>query len=365
MRRYHERSAAAHVFALPELCSAIFEHLETKTIYGVVRVCHTWAAHGLKLLWRDVPAAALQVQPCFGNYDYHSFIRRLSMNEADADDRKLRQWTFPRLRHLSMEPLYVKRNPSQAAWLLDCCGPALGSFTIVCNPLDLGFYDGLDFQVISALARHTSLLDVRIDIGISSDDDRNAITGALSSPGAFRCVQSFTAAMCPWILPCLVSTLASVATLDLRVVDGADGVLAVVSRVYRLRHLSLTFAQTVTLAADELLELRSLTQLRSLHMYADYDVTYDYFCVINAPSFGDGECAALVAKLPELREWSVRSRLGLSPAGFAVFGTHCRKLERLTVRAESDLAVLRAVATPAPLFPAMQYLELAELVIAG
>ncbi len=179
------------------MCGAIYDHLEAGTLYAVVRVCHTWPALGMRLLWQEVSGPALVSQPRFEGLDCSAFIRRIDLFEGELDDVPLDQWTFPRVQHLSIGPRDLDSFPSKAVLLLDCCGLSLASFRVECSPCDRGFFSELDIQVRKALAQLASLVDVQIDIGIGLDDDkRDAITSILTTSGVFPRLKHFSATVC-------------------------------------------------------------------------------------------------------------------------------------------------------------------------
>jgi hypothetical protein len=163
--------AVARALSLPEMLAVIFEHLAPAALFAAaVRVCHVWAAVGLRQLWCDVPTEALgDARPSFGGGNYDALVRRLAIVDYSAAVRRLRHkascpWKLAQLQHLARSPRFVDERVHAALQLLTRFAPTLRSVAIACPPHDFPFYDFLDAAagVLPAVARrhHLRALEV-------------------------------------------------------------------------------------------------------------------------------------------------------------------------------------------------------------
>jgi hypothetical protein len=371
-RAHKQRKPKADIFRLPELCAAVLEHLDQRSLYAASRVCRDWAAIGLKLLWRDVSQRALLSllsRTLWSSMKCTGAVRRLSVDAAHLPDVCLRTYSFPRLQHLALQLYHVDAYAYRVVHLLKRYGPELKSLELTLVPYQGGggvgaataaaaaadaaigpHQSGMD--IVAALAHCPNLRSLRVAASLPwPDDDAPGLMLNIAQTGAFRQLRAFAASTRAACVPALLATMPLVEQLELSVSGGSAGVFGAVAQLGgSVRRLRLMLGNDGRLMVRDLLALDRLWRLEELHVYGN-----NWQDQNPARAVSDRELAALVAGMPHLREWNVRCPLLLSPTAYTVIGAHCRQLQRLSLYAPSDMRALET-ATPAPLFSELRSL---------
>jgi hypothetical protein len=363
--------------------------MDARSLLAVVRVCRSWAADGLPLLWREATIVALAASPSYGGYNYAAWIRSLTVRTSLPSIHALRSLppTLPRLQQLAIEGGVVEHEAndvkhgrvSRFGLLLARCGaPTL--------PLRVRIWaghwddmyefsggddsddDGGGIQerevfpehMLRLLASRPRLVSFACDWPLGS----RAISGAFAEGAGFEpfvdleALDVLVAAVSAPLVLCS-SMQKTLTVLNLAISVGSAGVLPAVARLVQLRSLAVRWYvdDDVLITADEILALRSLAQLRKAFIMGEQGLVY-------APDFGDRECAQLVACWPLLQEWHLALTGSLSPTAFGMIGRHCLELRTLFMCGPSTLCVFEdpSLDPSIPLFPQLRELDLDETV---
>jgi hypothetical protein len=315
---------------LSEILRSIFEHLEDdeESLCSAMLVNRAWCIDATVVLWLAPPASALAALPADRRAHYAARLRSLTVPltitaEAVA---ALAALHFPRLQRLELEytpslPVpFAGRCPALLAlrtawWLADDDGECRDIRALLHEHAgrlqDLETCVPLPPETLVRLARSSRLERLVMDRELLPAQVM-AVVERVATP--FRRLREFSGRTACALAPALLALVSAVESLQLHYLDaenveqlpGAGGTAvaaaaaAAPTAASQLQELSLTLFSDSPLSKTPLLQLKNLSNLRSLWLNA-----YRHNGYLTGTELGDGDFVALVSGLPLLRVLAV------------------------------------------------------------
>jgi hypothetical protein len=360
-------NSTGRALRLPEICDAIFEHLDASSLAAAARVCRAWASSALRALWRAPhPRFVSTDLPAEQRRFYASLVRHVRLDRSL--DGALTDWTFQAARRLSVRfdrPFWRVEHARIIIDALARCGPSLVRFGLF--PIDEYVAHNHDASVFCYLACRTGLRVLEYKVMVSRDDmsSANAFATRLSRRpfGSLRCLSVGVAT--DDVAP-LVALLdghgaheAQVEQLELLVSGPLGGFLADFAPLApSLRELCIELYLDECdghFGRQDFRSLARLTQLRKLRLTTGVEreeALYFY----DANPLTDDDVAHVAASLPHLHTLLIDIDGMFTGEWFTQLGAGCPGLERLELHAPLDLSLAPSSAH-APLYPQLRELH--------
>ncbi len=347
--------AQHHALRLPEICRAMFEHLDNASLAAAARVCRTWFAPAVAVLWRTLPPPsrlALATVTGVRCLLYGPAIRQLSVSETTPLDA----WTFPGVRALLFR--FRRGSPTRGLHsVLDRCGDALERVDFECAAELRDSSPHSDWQRcltagdLQLLARRCRRLRrLHAAYYISRDVVRAAVADVCTRFGRLRELALCLGSDSVPAIVVLVDGGANLAVLVLRMMTVMPehdwGVLA---RLRALRELCVEWTMPHSMTAAEFASLAELPAgVRTLRL-------------LNQNSGSPEVCAdhwlAVASRLTNLTHLRADVCGQFDGAVLRIVGEQCRQLESLQLHMPCEPPMLALSVEPI-LFPRLRELEL-------
>jgi hypothetical protein len=348
-RAGHE-SPIQRVLRLPELLAEVFRHLDRRALSAAVRVNRTWAAAGVRVLWRYPTRKALDALPAKRCAAYDAAIRHIELRVMLKRQPK-KAWTLPRLERLTLvyRQLEAERPAMQAALqrhaqrlthvAIDSVDSRKHGFPQRCARAALA-----GSELLAHIAACRRLTYLQLDMSIGRDTLLDFVR-QVEQP--FPCLATLRACVEAAALPVLLGVLPHVAKLCLTVFcvpPSAQGVFACLSSARQVRQLEV--AGVFPVSGRDIICLAGLCELEALRI------------AVRCLQFAsDQELASVLSGLRHLRELQLPWARGLSRTAYILAGKLCRRLTHLELRALCDLGYSSGHHS-GPLFPFLETLSM-------
>jgi hypothetical protein len=384
-------AASQRVLQLPELVGLILQQLadlNPKFLGRAVMVNSLWVDVAINVKWQEPTVTALVAVPPPRRHLIARKVRSLKLHGSkDCDDfaRCYGNFSFHRLQHLVLTLIGVSGQQSTAT-ICQLVGPRLMHFeftgsgeqllnalTALCTPLSqmqhlsitwvsgdldivrvvrllehcpstittLSFYavqssfpDTLSLLLFCAASRGLRQLSLG---WLIEEAALQAMVSAVSVP-PFAALQRLHTRVHSTAVPLLASAIPRVQHLVLQILDleaHCDVMMPAVATLRALRSLKLSFSSSTLLRCDELLQLRSLTALHSLELFAFGDILMSFS--LNVACLTD--LLAVIGQGLQTLELSL-SAPRLDVGALRAIGEHCPNINTLILRGQYDLKLL-------------------------
>ncbi len=383
---------------LPEICSAVFEHLadDSDSLAAAARVCRAWFIPAISVLWSSPPGSAFGALTSTAHRElYCRAVRRLRADELTAV--RLNQhtpWRFPNVSSLHFRRLMRAGGSAMLVCALDRCGPLLAHVSVgaerdwaLCAAkyaiaAEAGhFGDSADAEMMSssdsdndndnaAGRRHAKCLNGAALEVVASLPSLRTFVAQIHVTGAaiehcstvvgqpFRQLRRLAVPILAAEVPALAALLASsvpLAELDLNIIWAGRPPVPFVgslARLEQLRLLSVVWANFRGLAAEEFVQLRRMPPgLQELLLgYDELHPDAD-----EQPLLKDEHLLVVLSQLAGLVELRLGFKCGFSAQMMRLIGEHCRQLSILGLDIPLELEALDG-SSEAVLFPCLTQL---------
>jgi hypothetical protein len=358
-------SATQRALRLPELLAIIFSHFgEMRDVCTAMRTNTTWAAAGIRRVWRRAPRAALQAVPAARCRVYDAAIRAVEL-PVSLKWRPKKAWRLPRLRELTCcFSALDDASRRYATALLQQHAERLQNVTLTGyrgrwrDFLDADVDDGDDLAhpaldggfdaVLHAIVRCRRLVTLEVTVPMLS---RRMMEGVLAQD----------ADPFPLLRVACASVEAGAARTLCVMVRNVSRLLVIVTT----RGPSEIIDAATKLARLEILGVGGLYQtctadLERRGVFPRLMALFFHLCRVSLP---DAQLSQLLRRVPNIVGLDLHSVRGLSDSSLALIGQHCRELRYL--RLPRCLLESLLSATPAPAFPWLSKLDVGHVVEDG
>ena len=388
---------------LPDILIQIFERLENDivSLQNACQVKRTWFKEAINVLWREAPVAALiDVKPSRRQIYSSNLLSLTFKSKKDGEyHESLRSLTFPRLKRLSANCDYSDEvgkvhfdqyfqpqlesiacySGNLAKTLLDYTStelPKLREILIDIIPETVHASRFLKFlrnhpsitsmvflynmehvitdKTLIHLMKRQTLAELRLTYLLSKAMIEDALTW--SSP-PFRDIRYLEICVESKTVSSLVRAISSgpIEELTLYITDDNGSFLDHVSSLTQLRSLEIAYRQPRNIPQEEMINLRRLSQLRSLKLWY---ASYLRKRVLSSDA-KDEDIRHLTVHLRKLRTFVFLVQCNLSIDTIVAIGKNCSELEQLRILGPYKLLELEH--TGEVLFPVLKELELGKV----
>jgi hypothetical protein len=351
--------------ALPEIISAVLEHLWVPDLRHARLVCRLWASVGLPLIWRSAAPLALTCVPnSDGRRQYLApYVRRLIV---DSRTNSIDDLCFPQVWFLCLPSNALQEH----VVLLGNCGLKLLSLFIH-NPLlsvrtatftKEASLTADEVAMVASLPRLSYLLTGEnriLDICERSTADKSAATMQLlhGVVDPFPVLHWLKSTMYATTMLLVLPLMGRLTTLQVRVewAQALNVLPAIVQSLPQLQVLRLRFKfglHSSWATGHDVLALQRLRQLRVLDLAGLFDNGVGQF-------LSSAKWAAFVAHLPLLECVSMPKSLSLPPDALRILEEGCSHLLDVTLRDECDIEALDHGPRVVPCFPTLSKVKIA------